>query len=472
MKIETIFPIRIIECSLKKNVNCLLHKKNLQPELSNKGCVFLKKGHVIFDFGKEYYGEPHIVTAFIEEFRPIKMHIRYGESLSECSSNIGEHNATNDHALRDFVIDVPSLSNLALPKSGLRFMRIDILDDSRGVDIKAVALQIKKDERKPIYSYNGKDELIKNIFDTAKRTVDLCSLNGLVWDGIKRDELVWAGDMHPEALALSTLYGRSKELEASIDFLRKGHKLPSFMNGFPTYSLWWMSVVSDYYFNDKNNVSFVKRQLSYMQGLVKQYNNIVKDDGDLNFPQYFVDWPTVGSIDEIPGCRAIAIIAIKKAKELFKEFSLPTEECDELLNKLLKVEITVKEKKQVIALKYMALGHISDDEYKLLIKDGADGLSTFMAYYILEAIASNDKDLAIKIMKEYYGAMLNLGATTFFEDFDMKWVNNTARIDEYAKDGQNDLHRDFGKYCYEGYRHSLCDGWSAGVIKFIKEYCK
>ena len=109
-----------------------LDRSKFFNELSNKGCVFLKKGHVIFDFGKEYYGEPHIVTAFIEEFRPIKMHIRYGESLSECSSNIGEHNATNDHALRDFVIDVPSLSNLALPKSGLRFMRIDILDDSRG----------------------------------------------------------------------------------------------------------------------------------------------------------------------------------------------------------------------------------------------------------------------------------------------------------------------------------------------------
>ena len=89
----------------------------------------------------------------------------------------------------------------------------------------------------------------------------------------------------------------------------------------------------------------------------------------------------------------------------------------------------------------------------------------------MTAIASRDEKLAVKIMKEYYGAMLELGATTFFEDFDIKWKNNTARIDEYAKPGQNDLHRDFGKYCYEGYRHSLCHGWSAGVIKFIKEHC-
>ena len=63
------------------------------------------------------------------------------------------------------------------------------------------------------------------------------------------------------------------------------------------------------------------------------------------------------------------------------------------------------------------------------------------------------------------------GATTFFEDFDLSWAKDTARIDEFAKESQHDLHRDFGKYCYLGYRHSLCHGWSAGVIKFIKEHC-
>ena len=471
MKLETIFPTRIMESSSKKGVKNLLKKTTLQPELSNAKCVFMKNGYVILDFGQEYYGEPHIVSAAIEDFKPIKIRIRYGESLSECSSEIGEHNATNDHAIRDFVLELPSYSNLSLPKSGFRFMRIDFLDENRGGFIKAIALQIKKEERKPIYTYQGNDQLVKDIFNAAKRTVDLCSLSGLVWDGVKRDELVWAGDMHPEALALFTLYGKSKELEASIDFLRKGHKLPSFMNGFPTYSLWWLAVVSDYYFNDTKNEAFIKRQLPYVEGLVKQYDEIIKEDGDLNFPQYFVDWPTVDTKDVLAGSRAIAIIGINKAKTLLKAFNLSTEHCDSALRKLNKVDIIVKEKKQVVALKYFATGKMSDDEYQLLIKGGAEDISTFMSYYILTAIASRDAKLAVKIMKEYYGAMLELGATTFFEDFDIKWKNNTARIDEYAKPGQNDLHRDFGKYCYEGYRHSLCHGWSAGVIKFIKEHC-
>jgi hypothetical protein len=179
----------------------------------------------------------------------------------------------------------------------------------------------------------------------------------------------------------------------------------------------------------------------------------------------------VDTKDVLAGSRAIAIIGINKAKTLLKAFNLPVEHCDSALRKLNKIEIVVQEKKQVVALKYLATSKMSDEEYQLLIKGGAEGVSTFMSYYILDAIASRDEKLAIKIMKDYYGAMLDLGATTFFEDFDIKWMKDAARIDEFAKEGQHDVHRDYGKYCYLGYRHSLCHGWSAGVIKFIKEHC-
>jgi len=78
--------------------------------------------------------------------------------------------------------------------------------------------------------------------------------------------------------------------------------------------------------------------------------------------------------------------------------------------------------------------------------------------------------MAIDIMKEYYGAMLDIGATTFFEDFNMAWLKNASRIDKMPKKGQDDIHGDRGDYCYKGFRHSFCHGWSSGVIKFIQEY--
>ena len=67
--------------------------------------------------------------------------------------------------------------------------------------------------------------------------------------------------------------------------------------------------------------------------------------------------------------------------------------------------------------------------------------------------------------------MLDKVATSFWEDFDMDWVQNSCRIDAKPKHGEKDIHGDFGKFCYNGFRHSLCHGWSAGVIKFIEEYC-
>ena len=74
------------------------------------------------------------------------------------------------------------------------------------------------------------------------------------------------------------------------------------------------------------------------------------------------------------------------------------------------------------------------------------------------------------MMKEYYGAMLDKGATTFWEDFDIEWAENSCRIDELPKDGEKDIHGDFGAFCYKGFRHSLCHGWSAGATDLIKRY--
>ena len=37
------------------------------------------------------------------------------------------------------------------------------------------------------------------------------------------------------------------------------------------------------------------------------------------------------------------------------------------------------------------------------------------------------------------------------------------------QNGKKDLHADFGRYCYQGLRHSLCHGWSSGVLPFVYE---
>jgi hypothetical protein len=152
-------------------------------------------------------------------------------------------------------------------------------------------------------------------------------------------------------------------------------------------------------------------------------------------------------------------------------FGLSTEKVLKIKEKINKQAICPQEKKQVIALKYFATGELTDEEYAKLIEGRAKGFSTFMSYYVLTAIASRDEVLAIELMKEYYGAMLDRGATTFWEDFHMEWLEGSGRIDE-IDDTKKDIHGDYGAHCYVGFRHSLCHGWSAGVAKFIKEHCR
>ena len=63
--------------------------------------------------------------------------------------------------------------------------------------------------------------------------------------------------------------------------------------------------------------------------------------------------------------------------------------------------------------------------------------------------------------------MLDFGATSFWEDFNLAWTKNASRIDELPVPGKADLHADFGAYCYRGLRHSLSHGWSCGPAPFL-----
>lgn len=65
-------------------------------------------------------------------------------------------------------------------------------------------------------SFRCSDARLNAIYDTAAYTCHLCLQNRL-WDGIKRDRLVWIGDTHPEMLAIRTLFGREPLLEQSLD---------------------------------------------------------------------------------------------------------------------------------------------------------------------------------------------------------------------------------------------------------------
>ena len=66
--------------------------------------------------------------------------------------------------------------------------------------------------------------------------------------------------------------------------------------------------------------------------------------------------------------------------------------------------------------------------------------------------------------------MIDLGATTFWENFDITWAENAAPIDELVPEEKKDIHADYGDWCYVGLRHSLCHGWGAGPTAWLSEH--
>ena len=66
--------------------------------------------------------------------------------------------------------------------------------------------------------------------------------------------------------------------------------------------------------------------------------------------------------------------------------------------------------------------------------------------------------------------MLDLGATTFWEHFDLAWTKNAARIDEIVPEDKVDVHAVYGDGCYRGLRHSFCHGWAVGPTAWLTEH--
>ena len=473
---EYLLPTRVVDGAKMDYTETLFRAKGLYATINYNEDewkeYFKLEGvgaYVILDFGKEMHGGIRMITNWIY-YGNCRVRIRFGESLGEVNSNIKEKNATNDHGPRDFETLICAYADVTVGQTGFRFVRIDLLEE-KYIYFKNIYCQNIIYKRKPIYTYQGKDERIKAIFEVAKRTVDLCASDGYIWNGIKRDRLLWVGDLAPEVMALSSIYGRLSVVERSLDLAKKLAPVPKFMNDIYTYSMWWVIILADHYKEFKCD-AYVKKHLGYLTDLLNLFDTLVDENGDLNREiRYLVDWPTKDSADELVGVRAIFLMAINGATELLNAFGLSTEKVMKIKAKLLKQPIAVQEKKQVIALKYFATGELTDEEYAKLIDGRAKGFSTFMSYYVLTAIASRDERLAIELMKEYYGAMLDRGATTFWEDFHMEWLDGSGRIDELPKAGEKDIHGDYGAHCYVGFRHSLCHGWSAGVAKFIKEHC-
>ena len=432
------------------------------------------KPGIILDFGREIQGGIELITSTSNKNPVGRVRIRFGESVSETMSDIGKDGATNDHAMRDFVVTLPWLGRLEVGNSGFRFVRIDLIDPDTKIEIKEINATFTYRDIPYLGSFTCNDERLNQIWMTGAYTVHL-NMQDYLWDGIKRDRLVWVGDMHPEVMTINSVFGNNEVVPKSLDLARDLTPLPNWMNGISSYSMWWILIQRDWYYY-QGNLDYLKQQKVYLGALLRQLATKIDENGKETLDGgRFLDWPSSENNEAVhAGLQSLMVMSFQAGAELCQILDDPkTVEICKLSFELLKKHVPeMTGSKQAAALLSLSGLVISEKaNADVLAKDGVHKMSTFYGYYMLKARAqAGDYQGAIDNIREYWGSMLDLGATTFWEDFDIDWMKNAGRIDEVVPEGKVDVHRSYGGYCYKQFRHSFCHGWSSGPTSWLTQY--
>lgn len=467
---EYVTPTRVVDCANVTLAENLLTASQTQAHMEYFPITTFNNGYVTLDFGKELCGGVRIVCRSASDNATV--HVRFGESVGECNATLGEKGACNDHSVRDFTITLPSLSDQEWGKSAFRFVRLDFVGQAQIVGVYAVSYRYPI---RPQGSFVCDDPLLNDIYNTAAYTVYL-NMQEYIFDGVKRDRLIWVGDMQPEVSAITYLYNQCDLVEKTLREAIAHNPMPNWIVSMPTYSFWLIKIVCDYY-QRTGNKQFTLQCLPYLEQTLALFDGCVDDLGNCDFSSvvtvknpFFVDWPTSASGDEEQGGRFIFHMGLNALIQLYQLLDMPVNPlCYKVLNKLNNHPTAQVNSKSALSLGYL-VGKISPESALPKLADGANGLTTFMSYFILCAITDcHGIDHALDVAKQYFGGMLQRGATTFWENFDLSWLKDSGSIDQITPAGKKDLHGDYGEYCYQGFRHSLCHGWSCGAVQFLTE---
>ncbi len=444
-------------------------------------CIMRNSGKaagILLDFGKELQGGVQIAVSDLRSVgtngKTVRLRVRFGESVTEAMSELGDKNAQTDHAVRDQVCYAPWLGTVEVGNTGFRFVRIDLTEPGAMIAIKSVRAVFLYRDLPYLGSFRCSDERLNRIWETGAYTVHL-NMQDYLWDGIKRDRLVWIGDMHPETTTIGTVFGNIDIVPRSLDLIRDETPLPHWMNGISSYSLWWVLIHRDWY-RHNGDLAYLRAQKPYLTGLLHQLMKHIGPNNEETLPEgRFLDWPSSENKPAIhAGLHSLLILALEAGEEMcgILADADTRRQCAAAVERLRKHVPDANRSKQAAALMALAgLGDAVTLNREVLTVDGAKRLSTFYGYYVLQARAkAGDYQGCLDAIRAYWGGMLDMGATSFWEDFDLDWMVNAGRIDELPVPGKKDIHGDYGAYCYIGFRHSLCHGWASGPTPWLTEH--
>ncbi|MFT9213612.1 alpha-rhamnosidase [Liquorilactobacillus ghanensis] len=449
---------------------------------------------VILDFGQHCVGKfsIHIEHVGSPMDAPLSFKIKFAEMPNELVHNSNEYNGWLSKSwIQEETIHLDRLPvNFNLPRRySFRYVQITIIDTSPKWHVKfsnAKAIVQSSADSTIVSPLNTNDSKLKAIYNVGITTLHDC-MQDVFEDGPKRDRRLWLGDLRLQALTNYATFNNtslvkrclylfgamtSTDNRISANVFTDQEYVPddTFMYD---YSLFFISVLDDLERHEFDQTvlddlyPIAKHQWQYMLPFINTEGRVIPDE---NYT-VFVDWSN--EFDKTTSAQAITIYALKQLIHLAKLVNDPSlteyKTTLTLLENYAKTKLYDAKQKlfvsggnkelNISSQVWMVLAHVMNDDTNQQIMINAikklfpvKGIATpYMYHHITQALfEANLKDEAIKLMKNYWGKMIDLGADTYWEAFDPDNPN-------YSPYGSPIV-------------NSYCHAWSCTPVYLLQKY--
>ena len=327
-------------------------------------------------------------------------------------------------------------------------------------------------------SFKCNDEKLNKIWEVAEHTFRLCS--GIFFlDGVKRDKWIWSGDAYQSFFVNQYLLADPDIDQRTLLALRGNDPMTRHINTIMDYSLFWILGVL-YHYEAYGDLEFVRQVYPKMCSLMEFCEGQLDENGFLVGREndwIYIDWADMDK--DGPLCAEQMLYAAcfrvmaEISEQLGKDGSAYRQDYEKLTASIEKffwdeekgayIDSFTSGKRNVTrhANIFAILFDIADKQKQekilknVLENDEIPAITTpYFNFFELDVLCQMGKltEVLDKI-RSYWGGMLDLGAVTFWEEYDPS----------VPKEEQYDMYGDhFGK--------SLCHAWAASPIYFLAKY--
>ena len=420
-------------------------------------------GGTLFDFGKETFGLLNVKNK--KPGRRGAAAVVYGESREEALD--GKNAVITDTFEK-------SEASHKYPTRACRYVFVGDKNVDVSLDYEYLPLNYRG-------NFKSSDKKLNKILDVCKYTFHL-NTRECYLDGIKRDRWVWGGDAYQSFFVNYYLFGDFDSVRRTIISLLGTEPFTAFTNTIPDYTFLIINGIYEYYLHsgDKDFLEFVYDKFESIFRLVDKRLDergfFVGVRGDW----IFVDWADTAKsgvvcAEQVALCAAYSSAA-KCAEELGYDGSAYCEKSASLrenINKYFWREergayidcIGCDDRRDVVTrhanIWALLFGVANDHQVKKIAEcviknDDVPAITTpYFKYFELDAMCRlGEYKYVVDMIRSYWGGMIDLGATTIWEEYDPK-IENV--VDHYAMYGSK-----YGK--------SLCHAWGSSPIYLFGRY--